>query len=51
MKVYHFYNRADSSKEPIFYCKAKSRLYAAEHFAEGKRMPLKQFLSLFSVSK
>lgn len=51
MKVYYFYYRTDGSKEPIFYCKAKSRLYAAEHFAEGKRMSLKQFLSLFAVSK
>jgi len=51
MKVYYFYSRSDQAKEPIFYCKAKRRLYAAEHFAEGKRMTLKQFLSLFAVSK
>ena len=51
MKVYYFYQRSDQTKEPIFYCKAKGRLYAAEHFAEGKRMDLKTFLSMFAVSK
>ena len=51
MKSYFFYSRIDSSKEPIYYCKAGSRLRAAEKFAEGKRMNLKTFLSIFAVSK
>ena len=51
MKTYFFYSKVDSSKEPIYYCKASSRLRAAEKFAEGKRMTLKIFLSIYSVSR
>ena len=51
MKTYFFYSKVDSSKEPIYYCKALTRYNAAVKFAQGKRMKLKTFLSIFSVSK
>ena len=51
MISYYFYSRNDKSCEPIYYCKAKSRLQAAKVFAQGKRLPLKTFLSLYGVSK
>ena len=51
MKTYFFYSKIDSDKEPIYYCKASSRLRAAEKFAEGKRMDLKMFLTIYSVSR
>lgn len=51
MKTYFFYSKRDTNQEAIYYCKSSSRLRAAEKFAEGKRLTLKQFLSLFSVSR
>lgn len=51
MTSYYFYSRNDSQKEPIYYCKAWTRLGAAEKFAEGKRLPLKSFLTLFAISR
>jgi hypothetical protein len=51
MKTYFFYSKSDTSQEPVYYCKAVSRLNAAETFAEGKRMNLKTFLSIYSVSR
>jgi len=51
MSTYFFYSRKDSSQEAIYYCKASSRLRAAEKFAEGKRLPLKSFLTLFAISR
>jgi len=51
MKTYYFYSKRDESQEPIYYCKASSRLRAAEKFAQGKQLPLKVFLNLFSVSQ
>ena len=51
MKSYFFYSKIDKSKEPIYYCKALSRYNAAVRFAQGKRMNLKTFLSIYGVSK
>ena len=51
MTQYYFYSRKDTSKEAIYYCKAWSRLAAAKRFAEGKRLPLKSFLTLFAISR
>ena len=51
MTSYYFYARNDKSREPIYHCKAWSRLGAAEKFAEGKRLPLKTFLTLFAISR
>lgn len=51
MKRYFFYSKNDSAQEPIYYCKAYSRLEAAKKFAEGKRMDLKVFLTIYSVSR
>ena len=50
--MYYFYYRNDSSREAIkrVYF-ATSRLNAAKYFAEVKKMTLKQFLSVFGVSK
>jgi len=50
MRKYFFYSRNDRSKEPIYYCKATSRLNAAKRFANVKQLPLKTFLTLFGVS-
>jgi len=51
MKTYFFYSKVDKSQEPIYYCKAMSRYNAALKFAEGKRMKLKTFLSIYSISR
>lgn len=51
MKSYFFYSKNDSTQEPIYYYKASSRLEAAKKFAEGKRMDLKVFLTIYSVSR
>lgn len=50
-KIYHFYNKSDNSQEAIGKIIATNRLSAAKYFAAIKRMELKQFLSLFSISK
>lgn len=50
MKKYFFYSRNDSSREPISYTTAKSRLNAAKKFASIKSLPLKSFLSIYTVS-
>ena len=46
-----FYNRFDKTKEPISKTnKYTSRLEAAKFFAEIKKMSLKDFLKVFTVS-
>jgi hypothetical protein len=46
-----FYNRFDKTKEPINRTnKHTSRLEAAKFFAEIKKMSLKDFLKVFTVS-
>jgi hypothetical protein len=51
MNTYFFYSKNDSIQEPIYYCKAVSRYNAGVKFAQGKRMDLKTFLSIYSVSR
>jgi hypothetical protein len=51
MTQYFFYSKSDTTIEPIYYCRASSRLNAARKFAEGKQFPLKTFLSIYSVSR
>ena len=49
---YYFYSKNDKNKEPIKGVdKINSRLEAAKYFANLKKMPLKTFLSIFSVVK
>jgi len=50
-RKYYFYSKIDPSQEAIGNCRAFSRKEAALHFAEVKRLPLKQFLSIFAVSR
>lgn len=51
MKTYYFYSRNDSEMEPISSIRSSTRLKAAKHFAAVKQMPLKTFLSIFSINK
>jgi len=51
MAKYYFYSRNDLDKEPINWVDVPNRLKAAKLFAKMKRMELKQFLSIFTVSK
>jgi hypothetical protein len=49
---YFFYSKIDKNKEAIGSTNnAYSRLIAAKYFAQIKRMSLKDFLKVFSVSK
>jgi hypothetical protein len=50
-KIYYFYHKNDTDKESIGKIVATNRLSAAKYFAAIKRMSLKQFLSLFSISR
>jgi len=50
--MYYFYFRNDQKKEKINTTNEfTSRLAAAKYFATIKKMQLKEFLRLFSVSK
>ena len=51
MKKYRFYSRKDSLKESYGCVISFSRLDAAKVFAEKKRLPLKEFLRIFEVSR
>jgi len=51
MPKYYFYIKNDKSQEPTNWVTASSRLKAAILFAKGKKMKLKQFLNIFSISK
>lgn len=51
MKRYFFYSKSDSTKEPIFSTVTTSRLKAATLFSTGKRLSLREFLKVFSVSR
>ena len=51
MTKYYFYSKIDKSEEPVMSTRAWSRLEAAKHFAAIKQMDLKQFLSVFSISR
>jgi len=49
--MYHFYSRADSTKEPISRIVASSRYRAAIIFSLRKGLNLKEFLRLYAVSR
>tara|TARA_R100000908_G_C3746790_1_gene141981 strand:+ start:40 stop:195 length:156 start_codon:yes stop_codon:yes gene_type:complete len=51
MAKYFFYSKNDQKQEPISIIYSSSRLKAAKLFAKRKKMELKQFLSIFSISK
>jgi len=51
MAKYYFYSRNDSDKEPVNWVNVSNRLKAAKLFARMKQMKLKQFLSIFSISR
>ena len=50
-KKYSFYSRNDQSQEPISKTLALGRLAAAKYFAARKHLSLKQFLSIYAISK
>ena len=51
MKKVSFYVRRDSTQEPLGTVTVKSRLEAAKLFAKRKKLPLKEFLRIFSISR
>ena len=51
MKRYFFYSKSDTTREPIYSIITTSRLKAATLFSTGKRLSLREFLKVFSVSK
>lgn len=51
MKMFGFYRKDDVKQETVTKVKASSRLEAAKIFSARKCLALKQFLSIFSVTK
>jgi hypothetical protein len=51
MKKYEFYSRRDSQNEAYGSARSFSRLSAARVFADKKNLSLKEFLSIYKVSK
>ena len=51
MKKYNFYSKTDPKHEVISSTVSDSRLLAATYFSKLKRLSLKQFLSIFTLSK
>ena len=51
MKTYKYYRRSDTNKESVSVTLAASRLGAARWFAAVKRLPLKEFLKIYSVTR
>ncbi len=49
--IYYFYSRADPKQEPVSKIVAISRMSAAKYFASRKRLSLRQFLTIYGVSK
>jgi len=47
--IFVFYNKNDKNQEIIGRTIGFSRLEAAKYFAGRKRLPLKEFLKIFSV--
>ena len=50
-KRYYFYSKNDWQQEPIAKTIATDRLAAAKYFAAQKHLTLKQFLSVYSISR
>jgi len=51
MKRFSFFSKSDKKKEAISITEASGRLEAAKIFAARKKLSLKQFLRIFSISK
>ena len=51
MKRFSFFVKKDKTEEAISSTEASGRLEAAKIFAARKKLPLKQFLRIFSISK
>ncbi len=51
MKKYFFYSKTDPKHEAISSTVSDSRLSAAILFSKLKRLPLKNFLSIFTVNR
>jgi hypothetical protein len=51
MKRFSFYSRVDKDQEAIATTIASSRLNAAKKFAQTKKLSLKDFLRIFSVTR
>jgi len=51
MKQYNFFTRLDKEKQPIANIGAPNRYQAALFFAKLKRLPLKEFLKIYEVSR
>lgn len=51
MKKYFFYSKADPKHEAIASTSSDSRLSAAKFFSKLKRLPLKNFLSIFTINR
>ena len=50
-KKYYFYSKNDWQQEPVSKTRATDRLAAAKYFAAQKDLSLKQFLSVYSISR
>lgn len=51
MKKYFFYSKTDPKREAIAATVSDSRLSAARFFSRLKRLPLKNFLSIFTINR
>ena len=51
MKRFSFYSKNDKAQEAVGTTLASGRLAAAKFFAAQKKLPLKQFLRIFSISR
>ena len=51
MKKFSFYFKEDNKKERISTVESSTRLTAAKYFAKIKRMKLKQFLSIWKITR
>lgn len=51
MKRYYFFSKQDVNRELIGCVDTSSRIKAAKRFASTKQLTLKQFLSIYSVTR
>ena len=51
MKKFSFYNKGDKKKEKISTIESPSRLSAARYFAKLKNLNLKEFLSIWKITR
>tara|TARA_Y100000385_G_C12874735_1_gene543115 strand:+ start:405 stop:605 length:201 start_codon:yes stop_codon:yes gene_type:complete len=51
MKEFSFYTKGDKKKEKISTIKSPSRLSAAKYFAKLKNLNLKEFLSIWKITR